>query len=52
MLLTVEIEQVELDDFKTGYKLSAGYVSYNVDSEYHLPGLLPVAEMTDEYTIL
>ena len=51
MLLTVEIEQVELDDFKTGYKLPLGYVSYNVDSKYHFPGLLSVAEMTDEYTI-
>lgn len=51
MPITAEIEQVELEDFEIGYKLPAGYFPFNVDSEYYLPSMLPIAEMTEEYTV-
>ena len=51
MPLTVEIEKVELEDFEIGYKLPNDYIPYNVDSDYQLPGIFPIEEMTDDYTV-
>lgn len=49
--LTAEIEQVELEDFKTGYKLPTNYVPYNLDNEGNLPGMFGVALETSEYIV-
>lgn len=49
--LTTEIEQVELKDFKTGYKLPTNYVPYNLDNESKLPGMFGIALETSEYTV-
>ena len=51
MPLTIEIEQVELEDFEIGYKLPNDYIPYNVDNNYNLPSLLSIEEMTDDYKI-